>query len=186
MARALASEIEMDKVSVRSNTAGVSKLKVETAGDDIIDHDQRSPSIDHGGGFSDIDSDEEKIQEQVADVSFEILQKARSDGRSSLFPRTQNIETKRANKNRPMEISSRKPVPRHREVIQAPKKVLRDPRFESLTGNFDEGRFKQAYKFLYDEELPAERQRLQKLLEKNKSSEDAEDLKRNLAWIVSM
>ncbi|KAL2628677.1 hypothetical protein R1flu_013363 [Riccia fluitans] len=33
------------------------------------------------------------------------------------------VDTKRANKNRPMEVTSKKPVGRFREVIQAPKRV---------------------------------------------------------------
>ncbi|KAL2623842.1 hypothetical protein R1flu_008087 [Riccia fluitans] len=37
------------------------------------------------------------------------------------------VDTKRANKNRPMEITSKKPVGRFREVIQAPKRfAVRD------------------------------------------------------------
>ncbi|KAL2634803.1 hypothetical protein R1flu_006282 [Riccia fluitans] len=125
--------------------------------------------------------DEGAIREQVADVPFEELQKAKSDGRTALFTRNKKtVDTKRANKNRPMEVTSKKPVGRFREVIQAPKRVIRDPRFESLCGNFDENRFKSAYKFLYDEQLPAERQRLQKMISRGKADEE---VKKDLSWI---
>ncbi|KAL3652873.1 hypothetical protein CASFOL_002554 [Castilleja foliolosa] len=65
------------------------------------------------------------IERELADVTFEELQRARSDG-SEMVYRKPNTEQKasRANKNRPMEISSKKPVRRLREVIQVPKKVL--------------------------------------------------------------
>lgn len=45
-------------------------------------------------------STEEELLEQVADVPFEVLQKARSDGASSSFQRPRDFDTKRANKNR--------------------------------------------------------------------------------------
>jgi hypothetical protein len=35
--------------------------------------------------------------------------------------------------------------------------VIRDPRFESLTGRFDEKVFKDSYRFIYDEQLPGEK-----------------------------
>ncbi|KAL3693034.1 hypothetical protein R1sor_006685 [Riccia sorocarpa] len=135
-----------------------------------------------GSETEESDSDDEgAIQDQVADIPFEELQKAKSDGRTALFSRNnKKLDTKRANKNRPMETTSKKPVGRFREVIQAPKRVIRDPRFESLCGNFDENRFKSAYKFLYDEQLPAERQRLQKVISKGKADEKA---KEDLIWI---
>ncbi|GMQ05257.1 hypothetical protein CsSME_00050358 [Camellia sinensis var. sinensis] len=83
--------------------------------------------------------DEREIERELADVTFEDLQKARSNGSHAVYKKP-NSEKKggRANKNRPMEVSAKKPVSRFREVIQVPKKVVRDPRFESLCGNFDE------------------------------------------------
>lgn len=94
---------------------------------------------------------EDAIKREIAaEVTFEELQRARSDGSDLVFrkPKTEK-KGGRANKNRfvflqfdcalccwealshclfgylyrPMEISSKKPVSRFREVIQAPKKV---------------------------------------------------------------
>ncbi|BFI30883.1 ribosomal RNA-processing protein 36 [Marchantia polymorpha subsp. ruderalis] len=150
---------------------------------------EESPVSEEENGLSgseenseDSDSDAEGgIQEQVADVPFEDLQKLKSDGRTTLFSRSkQKVDTKRANKNRPMEVTSKRPVGRFREVIQAPKRVIRDPRFESLCGNFDESRFKTSYSFLYENELPAERERLRALIKKGKADEEA---KRHIEWI---
>ncbi|KAL6202544.1 hypothetical protein ACLB2K_026252 [Fragaria x ananassa] len=64
------------------------------------------------------EEEEEEIEEELADVTFGDLEKARSNGSHVLLP----PQPKDDNKNRPMEVSSKKPVSRFREVIQAPKK----------------------------------------------------------------
>ncbi|PPR81519.1 hypothetical protein GOBAR_AA39192 [Gossypium barbadense] len=91
-----------------------------------------------------IDSDEEEeIERELAEVTFGELQKARADGTDSISRKPQT-ETKRrrANKNRPMELSSKKPVRSFRQVIQAPKKEVqkqlkkaRDPKVVSELKN---------------------------------------------------
>ncbi len=58
--------------------------------------------------------------------------------------------TKRANKNRPREITSKRPVGRFREVLQVRKKTTRDPRFDHASGKLNEDLFKKAYAFLDD------------------------------------
>ncbi|XP_059645633.1 uncharacterized protein LOC132287140 isoform X1 [Cornus florida] len=128
--------------------------------------------------------DEEEIERELADVTFEELLKARSNG-SHLMYKKPNSEKKagRANKNRPMEVSSKKPMSRFREVIQAPKKVVRDPRFESLCGELDVEGFKKRYNFLYENNLPAEREELRKLMKKSNDPEVINDLENHLAWI---
>ena len=48
---------------------------------------------------------------------------------------------KRDNKNRPKEMSSKKPVKRYRDVVGVSaenKHEKRDPRFDSMCGEFDE------------------------------------------------
>lgn len=115
--------------------------------------------FDDGDSNDDRDSsseDEGEIEKELADVTFEELQRAKSDGSEMVYRkfRSENKVGSRANKNRPMEMSSKKPVSRYREVIQAPKKVVRDPRFESLCGKLDAEGFKKRYSFLYENELP--------------------------------
>ncbi|XAR72430.1 hypothetical protein NMG60_11019059 [Bertholletia excelsa] len=130
-------------------------------------------------------SDEEvEIERELADVTFEELQKARSNGSHAVYLK-QNVEKKssRANKNRPMEVSAKKPVSRFREVIQVPKKVARDPRFESLCGNLDVEGFKTRYDFLYTNDLPAEREDLKKLMRKSNDPEEIAELKNHISWI---
>ncbi|XP_011072158.1 ribosomal RNA processing protein 36 homolog [Sesamum indicum] len=128
--------------------------------------------------------DEGEIERELAEVTFEELQRARSDG-SEMVYRKQNMEKKgsRANKNRPMEMSSKKPVSRFREVIQVPKKVVRDPRFESLCGNLDVDGFKKRYNFLYENILPAEKEELKKQMKKAKDPEAIKELKYRMARV---
>ncbi|KAF9589110.1 hypothetical protein IFM89_019160 [Coptis chinensis] len=127
---------------------------------------------------------EREIESKLAHVSLEELQKARSNG---FHPVHQKIKEDkmggRVNKNRPMEISSKKPVGRFREVIQVPKQVIRDPRFESLCGNLDTDWFKRRYSFIYEAELPAEKEELKKLLKKSNDPEVIADLKNRLSSI---
>ncbi|XP_004490407.1 uncharacterized protein [Cicer arietinum] len=130
------------------------------------------------------DEDEEEIKKELADVTFEELQKARSDGAHAFIKkRGEDNKLKRANKNRPMEASSKKPVPAFRDVIQAPKKVVRDPRFESLCGTLNNDGFKKRYNFLYENDLPAERQALKKELKKCKDSERISEIEGHISWI---
>ncbi|PKA63924.1 hypothetical protein AXF42_Ash004934 [Apostasia shenzhenica] len=129
--------------------------------------------------------DEEELERELADIPFEELQKARADGSHSVHFRhvRKDLKLGRANKNRPMEISSAVRVGRFREVIQAPKKVVRDPRFESLSGKLDSEGFRKRYSFLYEVELPAEKEKLQKLVKKSKDPNVVEELKNHISWI---
>ncbi|CAL9166169.1 unnamed protein product [Musa hybrid cultivar] len=128
---------------------------------------------------------EEDLEHALADITFQDLQRARADGshRSHATKLHQQLKPSRANKNRPMEMSSKMRVGRFREVIQAPKKVVRDPRFESLCGTLDTDGFRKRYSFLFEVELPAEKERLQKLIRKSKDPNAVEELKSHLSWI---
>ncbi|KAI0052848.1 DUF947-domain-containing protein [Auriscalpium vulgare] len=56
----------------------------------------------------------------------------------------------RQNKHAPTEMSSKRPVSRHRTVVEVEKRVLRDPRFLALAGEFDAQRFRKQYGFIAD------------------------------------
>lgn len=83
----------------------------------------------------------------------------------------------RENKNRPMEMSSRKPVPFGQPDVQSKKHafVARDPRFDDLSGEFNESYFKQSYGFLSDIKL-REKQKLLKMLKKTKDAKKSAQL----------
>ncbi|XP_061347482.1 uncharacterized protein LOC133292982 isoform X2 [Gastrolobium bilobum] len=130
------------------------------------------------------DEEEEEIEKKLADVTFEELQKARSNGAHAFLQKPrEDKKLKRANKNRPMEASSRKPVPALREVIQAPKKVVRDPRFESLCGSFDSDGFRKRYNFLFESNLPAEKEALKKELRRHKDPNSINEIEERISWI---
>ncbi|KAK7354803.1 hypothetical protein VNO80_20298 [Phaseolus coccineus] len=142
---------------------------------------ERDDSIPHS---SSEDEEEEEIENELADVTFEELQKARSNGAHAFFQKPrEDRKLKRDNKNRPMEASSKKAVSSFREVIQAPSKVVRDPRFESLCGTLDGEGFKKRYSFLYENDLPAERQALKKELNKFKDMKRIGEIEERISWI---
>ncbi|KAL0557119.1 hypothetical protein IC582_005637 [Cucumis melo] len=146
--------------------------------------EEESEDLESSSSDESLDSEEENIERELADVTFEELQRARSDGSHSMYQKTkQEKKGGRANKNRPMEVSSRKPVSRFREVIQAPKHMVRDPRFESLSGTLDVDGFKKRYSFIYEKNLPAEKEELKKQLRKTNDPNVAEELKKQLSWI---
>uniref|UniRef100_A0A7N0TRA6 rRNA biogenesis protein RRP36 n=2 Tax=Kalanchoe fedtschenkoi TaxID=63787 RepID=A0A7N0TRA6_KALFE len=132
-------------------------------------------------------SDEEAdIQKELAEFTFEELQKARADGSHAIHLKSiQERKHSRANKNRPMEVTCKKPVSRYRETIQVPKKVVRDPRFESLCGTLVEDGFRKRYNFLFEDNLPAEKKELQKQLKKTKDPGITKQLKNRISWIVT-
>ncbi|XP_050589307.1 ribosomal RNA processing protein 36 homolog [Bombus affinis] len=102
------------------------------------------------------DKHQDEIRKELSQMSFEDLQKLKEKlgckiYKEALFgPRKVNkkIEFKRENKNRPREISSKKPVPRFREVVQVKKHIPRDPRFDGLCGTYDPKKFKRNYMFI--------------------------------------
>ncbi|KAL9246759.1 hypothetical protein vseg_020254 [Gypsophila vaccaria] len=162
---------QVDTVTAPSS----SKIKFEQSDDSDAPVDE-----------SDFSSDDEaaEIENALADIPFEELQKARADGTLSWHPkRGSEVKNKRANKNRPAEFSSKVRVSAFREVVQAPKRVIRDPRFESLCGNFDEEGFKKRFSFIYEENLPAEKAELQKSLRTAKDPETVQELNDRMAWI---
>ncbi|KAI0032742.1 hypothetical protein K488DRAFT_70391 [Vararia minispora EC-137] len=56
--------------------------------------------------------------------------------------------TKRVNKHAPQEITSKRPVSRHRQVVEIQKLEPRDPRFIPMTGPLDASKFRAQYSFL--------------------------------------
>lgn len=69
-------------------------------------------------------------------------------GRKSKRKVEREREFKRENKNRPREISAKKPVSRLNPVVAVKKFISRDPRFDSLCGTYNEKAFKHSYAFL--------------------------------------
>jgi len=65
--------------------------------------------------------------------------------------RIEEYQIKRAYKDAPVEMTAMKPVSRYRQVVSGTKRtVARDPRFNNLSGKFDEETFRKRYHFLDD------------------------------------
>ncbi|XP_046847902.1 ribosomal RNA processing protein 36 homolog [Xenia sp. Carnegie-2017] len=60
------------------------------------------------------------------------------------------LPLKRKNKNRPREMSSKRPVSIFKQAAPVAKKVNRDPRFDNLCGKFSKEHFERAYSFVDD------------------------------------
>ena len=78
-----------------------------------------------------------------------------------------------------MEMSSKRPVSRKRDIISDTRPKPRDPRFDPLSGPLNERGFKKAYAFL-DTYRDDEIKQLRADIKKSKSSDAKEDLKRQL------
>ena len=64
-----------------------------------------------------------------------------------------NGETKsfsRLNKNRPQELTSKKPISTFRNIFQSKKKEFVDPRFSSAFGEYKPELFRKSYSFIND------------------------------------
>ncbi|KAJ3119662.1 rRNA biogenesis protein rrp36 [Nowakowskiella sp. JEL0407] len=91
---------------------------------------------------------------------------------------------KRASKHSPIEITSKRPVSRKREIVHTPKQILGDPRFNPLTGQFNKGLFDQSYSFLNDYKN-SEINELKKAVSKEKDPVKRESLNRTLQKMLS-
>ncbi|KAJ2517609.1 rRNA biogenesis protein rrp36 [Coemansia sp. RSA 1939] len=76
---------------------------------------------------------------------------------------------RRSDKNKPTVMSSKRPVGRFRQVVDIAKTNTRDPRFDGLSGNFNEDLYEKTYAFL-DEKQKEEMDVLEKQAQKLKSS----------------
>lgn len=56
----------------------------------------------------------------------------------------------RANKNRPLELTSKRAVGRFRQAVEVKRRKSVDPRFESVSGRLNEDLFAKAYSFVDD------------------------------------
>ncbi|XP_013415257.1 ribosomal RNA processing protein 36 homolog [Lingula anatina] len=100
------------------------------------------------------------IKEELSHMPFEELQKLKERLGSKLYKKALHGKAKkkengkkkfkRENKNRPMEMSAKKPVGRFREIVSVKKKINRDPRFDDLSGEYSQTIFHQTYSFLDD------------------------------------
>lgn len=98
-----------------------------------------SENDDEGDDFTaEADSGSEPEELDVKDKRREVIAKAKKE------------IAKRPHKHAPMEMTSKRPVPRKKANIEDKKPVPRDPRFLHITGEFSADRFRSQYGFLSD------------------------------------
>ena len=99
--------------------------------------------------------------------------KSSSSSSSSAAAATSELTTRkkvfpRLSKHAPAETTSKKPVKRFRQVIETHTRTIRDPRFDKLSGKFNEGLFESSYGFINDyEKKEVELLRKQVVVEKD-------------------
>ncbi|KAI9188805.1 hypothetical protein H9P43_000227 [Blastocladiella emersonii ATCC 22665] len=82
---------------------------------------------------------------------------------------------KRDNRHAPTEMTSKRPVTRRRTVVDLPAKNRRDPRFDNLSGVFNQGLFDASYGFLKDYQQ-RELQELKEQLAKSRDPDQTREL----------
>ncbi|XP_029949832.1 ribosomal RNA processing protein 36 homolog [Salarias fasciatus] len=136
-------------------------------------------------GSSDIHT-EEDMKRELSNMSFEDIMKLQnkvgtkvysqvSSGRSSQTDGSRAGKKKRLNKNRPTEVSSKRPAPFLRQVVSVRKPMLRDPRFDDLSGEYKAEIFNQTYKFI-ENIKSREKKMIQKQLRRTKKQQQREKL----------
>ncbi|KAK9221302.1 hypothetical protein WN944_009728 [Citrus x changshan-huyou] len=138
-----------------------------------------------------VSSSEEKdeIERELAEIRFEDLQKARSDGLNLVYRKINQ-----ANKNRPMANGAKQLVIRFRKVVQAPKRkqstywldtIVNCNRKNCLNEMLLPWWFRKRYYFLFENNLPAGKEELKKQLKKSIDANAIENMKKWISWIVS-
>ncbi|PSN40599.1 Ribosomal RNA processing protein 36 [Blattella germanica] len=100
-------------------------------------------------------SERTSVREELSKMSFQELQKLKEELGSKVYNeamfgirKEKKTSFKRENKNRPREMSSKRPMPTDHLIIKTKKTIPRDPRFDSLCGTYDEKVFRRSYAFL--------------------------------------
>ncbi|XP_072356477.1 ribosomal RNA processing protein 36 homolog [Scyliorhinus torazame] len=156
--------------------------EIETSGEDgesgssgSEDSETSSSLVDGQGAQS--------IQEELSTLSFEQLQELQSKVGLKVYnqvaygPRKGDgqAKRKRPHKNRPIEMSTKQPVPYLRKVVPVQKRMVRDPRFDDLSGEFKPDIYEKTYSFLGDVRNK-EKQVIKKKLGKVKNAKQKEKL----------
>ncbi|KAL9954353.1 hypothetical protein ACROYT_G041878 [Oculina patagonica] len=150
------------------------------------DSSSDSSEDDESPENSDVEEDKvDRLKEELSEIPFceleelkhKVGSKRYNEAIHGLFEKKgANAKSqKRENKNRPREMSSKKPVSRLRQVIPVKKRMSRDPRFDELSGTFNQEKFDKAYSFL-GEIKANEKKQLQKELQKTKQPERKQQL----------
>ncbi|XP_010739655.3 ribosomal RNA processing protein 36 homolog [Larimichthys crocea] len=135
--------------------------EAEAGGDSDASEEDDDNADDEGpenAGCSGEIQTREDIKNELSHMSFEDILKLQNKVGTKVYNEVaygsnKNTETrkkKRLNKNRPVEISAKRPAPFLRQVVAVKKPTLRDPRFDDLSGEYKPEIFEKTYKFIKD------------------------------------
>ncbi|XP_063053967.1 ribosomal RNA processing protein 36 homolog [Engraulis encrasicolus] len=130
---------------------------------------------------------EDDVKRELSTMSFEELMQLQNRvgtkaynkvayGTDAAQNRKRPDQMKRLSRHKPQEISSKQRVPFLRKVVPVKKQILRDPRFDDLSGEYKPEIFSETYKFINDIQ-DREKKLVKKNLNKVKSETRKEELK---------
>ncbi|KAJ1667038.1 rRNA biogenesis protein rrp36 [Coemansia sp. RSA 1813] len=126
-------------------------------------------NTDSSDDSSDSDSDSSSDSDGAPETAKPLFEKGKR-----MTKRSNPAEKhRRSDKNKPTVMSSKRPVGRFRQIIEMPKSKVRDPRFDGLSGNFNEDLYEKTYAFL-DDQQKNEMELLEKQAVKLKKSDPDE------------
>ncbi|XP_078138933.1 ribosomal RNA processing protein 36 homolog [Centroberyx gerrardi] len=157
----------------------------EEGDEEEVERDEEEDGDSEGDEDDDDDDDDadeiqtkHNIKKELSSMSFEDVMKLQNKLGTKVYNEIaygsnktvqKDKKKKRLNKNRPMEISAKKPAPFLRQVVPVRKTVLRDPRFDDLSGEYKPEIFEKTYKFINDIKQ-REKEIVQKKLKRTKTN----------------
>ncbi|KAF1394422.1 hypothetical protein PFLUV_G00000110 [Perca fluviatilis] len=158
---------------------GEEEEEEEEDGESETSEDEEGDGVDEepeeAGGSGEIQTTDD-IKTELSNMSFEEIMKLQNKVGTKVYNQVAygnnqrggtTGRKKRLNKNRPMEISAKRPAPFLRQVVSVKKPTLRDPRFDDLSGEYKPEIFESTYKFI-NEIRGREKEIVQKQLKRTK------------------
>lgn len=158
----------------------------ELSDDNVNETSEINQEVDEGSDQEEETNELTAVKEELSNMSFEELIQLKERLGLKVYnqvlhgkreKKTSKRVFKRENKNRPMEMSSKKPVKHSKDGAQVKKKMTRDPRFDDLSGEFNEHYFKSNYSFLFDIKA-REKEKIKKIMKKEKDPEKKGELQK--------
>ncbi|KAJ3027438.1 rRNA biogenesis protein rrp36 [Rhizophlyctis rosea] len=136
-------------------------------------------------GNGDDDSDEEESEDEDDDRPVRSKTDKKLGGKEQQKDEKKRFKKPtRTDKNMPTEVTSKRPVGRFREVIEVPKRKVRDPRFDPMAGHLNPDLVARSYGFLKEYEQ-SEMEMLKKQIKQEKNREEREKLEGILVRMTS-
>ncbi|XP_078391086.1 ribosomal RNA processing protein 36 homolog [Cetorhinus maximus] len=176
-------------VKRRHETGDPESVSAESESSDQ-DGESSTTGSDDSDTSSSVDDDQatHSMKKELSTLSFEELQELQSKVGLKVYNQVahgtgkgaKGEKRKQPNKNRPIEMSTKKRVPYLRKVVPVKKRLVRDPRFDDLSGEYKPDIYDSTYSFLNDAR-DKEKQVIKKKLKKAKNQNLREKLE-SLLW----